>query len=130
MTAFQIKAVLKYGIKSNVSSTTSARLRAEADVAALLARQRLLKEKHALEEQEEQIRKRKEQLQLEAEIAASVAKVNVLRKSGSNAMSAASKKLDGMESYFEKGLNIHAEPFLPHKDGKDGGGPPENQQRI
>ncbi len=117
----------KYSTKSNVSTTSSARLRAEAEVAALLARQRLLKEKHALEEQEEQIRKRKEQLQLEAEIAASVAKVNVLRMSGSNVMSAASQKLDGMESYFEKGLNIHAEPFLPHRDVKDGGRPTESE---
>lgn len=38
-------------------------------------------------------------------------------------MNAASKKLDVMESYFEKGPNIHADPFLP--DGKDGGEPPE-----
>jgi len=52
-------------------------------VAALLARQRLLKDKHALEEQEERIRKRKEQLQLEADIAASMVKMAVLGASGS-----------------------------------------------
>lgn len=75
------KGSVKHGTRSNVSSTASARLRAEAEMAALLARQRLFKEKHALEEQ---IRKRKEQLQLEAEIAASMAKVNVLRTAGSS----------------------------------------------
>ena len=104
----------KYGTKSNVSSTSSAHLRAEADVAALLARLRLLKEKHALEEQEEQIRKRKEQLQLEAEIAASVAKVNVLRRSGSNVMNAASKKLDVMEYYFINFHSIFMQSLLYH----------------
>lgn len=74
----------KYGTRSKMTFTASARLRAEAEMAALLARQKLLKEKHALEEQEEQIRKRKEQLQLEGDIAASMAKVNVLRASGSS----------------------------------------------
>ncbi len=112
---------MKHGTKSNVSSSSSACLRAGAEMAALLAQQRLLKEKHALEEQEEQIRKRKEQLQLEAEITASVAKVNVFRNSESSVMIASSRKLDGVESYFEKRLNIHAESFAPYKDGKDGG---------
>lgn len=101
---------LKYSTKSNVSSTASARLRAEAEVAALRARQKLLKEK-------QQIRKQKEQLQCEAEIAASMAKANVLRTFGSSVRSASSRKLDGMESYFEKRLNILAEPFVPGKDG-------------
>lgn len=71
-------------------------------MAALLARQMLLEEKHALEEQEEKLRKRKEQLQLEADIATSVAKVNVLRASGSGVRSAASRRSNSMESYFEK----------------------------
>lgn len=48
--------------RTNVSSTAPAHLRAETEMAASLARQKLLKEKHALEEQEEQIRKQKEQL--------------------------------------------------------------------
>lgn len=46
------------GSKSCVSSTSSARIKAEADMAALLARQSLLKDKHALEEQEELLRKK------------------------------------------------------------------------
>lgn len=49
----------KSGSKSNVSTTSSARVKAEAKMAALIARQKLLKEKHALEEQEEQLRKKK-----------------------------------------------------------------------
>lgn len=80
------------------------------------------RKKHALEEQEEQLRKLKEHLQLEAEIAASMAKVNALRSAGLSRMSAASKKVDGMESYFEKGLNAHAETFLPHRNKRDGRG--------
>lgn len=46
----------KQGSKSNVSTTSSARLKAEAEIAALLARQSLLKDKHSLEEQEEKLR--------------------------------------------------------------------------
>ncbi|KAI9532752.1 hypothetical protein NQZ68_029318 [Dissostichus eleginoides] len=58
-------------------------------MAALLARQMLLKDKHALDEQEEELRKKKEplrkkreQLEMEVEIAISRAKMNVLRRSG------------------------------------------------
>lgn len=109
------------GSRSKVSSTASACLRAEAEMAALLARQRWLKEKHALEEQEEQIRKQKEQLQLEAEIAASMAKVNVLKTSGSSVHRRVSRKKDGMDSYFKGGFNVHAETFVPNKDGQNGG---------
>ena len=108
--------------KSHVSTTSSARLRAEADVAALLARQKMLKERHALEEQEEQLRKCKEQLQLEEDIAASMAKVNVLR-TASSSVSAASRGMDGMDSYLKKSrnlatFNIDADTFVPysHKD--------------
>lgn len=46
---------------------------------ALIAHQTLFKDKHALEEQEEQLRKRKEQLELDMGIAASMAKVKVLQ---------------------------------------------------
>lgn len=51
---------VKNSIRSNVSSTVSARLRADADMAALPVRQKLLNEKHALEQQEDEIRKQKE----------------------------------------------------------------------
>lgn len=52
------KARSSTGSKSSVSSTSSARIKAEADMEALIACQRLLKNKHALEEQEEQLRKK------------------------------------------------------------------------
>lgn len=98
------------------SSTASERIKAEAEMAALRARQSLLQQKHALDEEEARIKKRKEQLLLDADIAASAAKLNVLRTSGS-VRSAGSRKLDGMETYFEKGLNTNAETFVPHKYG-------------
>ncbi|MEQ2242629.1 hypothetical protein ILYODFUR_037877, partial [Ilyodon furcidens] len=101
---------------SKVSSTSSVRLRLEAEMAALLTRQNMLKEKHAIEEQEEQLRKRKEQLQLQAEIAAIAAKVNVL-KTGSAVQSSASWKSNGMESYFKTKGNtvetLNANTFVP-----------------
>lgn len=84
---------VKDSMKSNVSSIASARFRAEGDMAALLAQQNMLNRKHALEEQEEQIRKQKERLQLKAEIATSMAKINLLRTSGSSVGRASSKKL-------------------------------------
>lgn len=75
------------GNKSTVSSTLSAHIQTEADVAAPIARRKLLKDKHALEEQEEQFRKRKAQRNLEMEIAASGAKINVLRASDTSRVS-------------------------------------------
>ncbi|KAL7880985.1 hypothetical protein SRHO_G00032390 [Serrasalmus rhombeus] len=87
-------------------------------MAALLARQHMLKEKHAIEEQEEQLRRKKEQLQLEADIAATAAKVNMLRI-GSTVRSTTSRKSNGMESYFKtkdktfEVLNADAETFVP-----------------
>lgn len=88
---------------SKASSTSSARIKAEADVAALVVRQKMLKDKHALEEQEELIRKKKEQLLLEADIAATMAKVHVLGASrGSSVQSYPAKMSDGMMSYFER----------------------------
>lgn len=63
------------GGKSTASTSSSVRLKTEDDVAALMARQKLLKDKHELEEAEERPRKRKEQLQLDEEIAAHTAKL-------------------------------------------------------
>ncbi len=45
--------------RSTTSSTSSARIKAEADVAALLVRQNLMKEKHSIEENEQNIRKQR-----------------------------------------------------------------------
>lgn len=82
-----------------------------------MARQVLLKDKNALEEQEEQLGKRKEQLDLQMEIAASVAKVNILKTFEGSRVSRT--KCDGMNSYLEREqrksvmLNIAAEAFVP-----------------
>lgn len=60
-------------IKSS-QTTASAGIKAEAERAALIAPTAVLIEKHALEAQEEQLRKRMELLEIEAKIFASVAK--------------------------------------------------------
>ena len=129
------------------STTSSARVLAEAEMAALLARQKLLAEKHALEEEEElhrkameeqqaqhrkameereaQLRKKREKLNLEMEIAASAAKLNVLKVSSISRMSvAAASEADGMNSYIEKKkqnvphtLDADAETFVPASVG-------------
>lgn len=108
------------GRRSSHSTASSACIKAEADMAALITRQHLLKDKHDLEEQEEQLRKRKEQLKLQVEIAATRAKVNVLRGSPNQSVIS-----DGMESYFERGkyerkaLNAEAGLFLPQSIQQD-----------
>lgn len=77
------------GSKSSSGSSTasSARVKAEADRAAHVARAACLKDMHALEEQEQQLRRKREQLDLEAELATSTAKLAVFeafeRKSSS-----------------------------------------------
>lgn len=86
--------------RSSGSSASSARLQAEAERAALVARAAALKEKHALEEQAELLRKKKERLDLETEMAATTAKIAVLTCAGHQASS--DSKANGMESYFEK----------------------------
>lgn len=108
------------GGKSSVSTTSSARIKAEADLAALMARQNLLQDKHALEEQEEQIRKRKERLKLDEEIAAHMAKVSVLRAASmSGAKSTATERSNARNSYLNKTqgkptkFNAGAASFIP-----------------
>ncbi len=108
------------GVREGVSPSSSAHIKAEADMAALIVPQKLLKEKHALEEQEEQLRKRKDHLDLETEIATSVAKVNVLRAcEGPRVSSSLCGKSDGMNSYLEREqrkvqtLNADAETIVP-----------------
>lgn len=84
--------------RSSTSSTTSsARIQAEADKAALLARMAALKEKHSLEEQEQQIRRQKERQELETMLAESAAKLAVLQASDSH-----SKVSNAMNSYLER----------------------------
>ena len=85
---------------SKVSTTSSARIRAEAERAALIARAAVLKERHALEELEQQLRRRREQLDMETDLAASSAKLAVLQASDVKSCSRA--PTDGMNSYLEK----------------------------
>ena len=109
---------------SRTSSTSSARIEAKADRAALIERVAALKKKHSIEDQEEQLRKEKEQLELETELAATNAKLHVLENMSSRG---GSKCSDGMDSYFEKNncqksskLNPHAYTFVPDEmDKKD-----------
>ena len=114
------------GRKSAASSISSARLKAEADLAALKIRQKLLKDKHELEEEEERLRKRKEQLQLDEEIATHMAKLNVFRsQSILSGKTSITKQSDGMNSYLEKRqgkiqtLSAKASPFIPQMSQKE-----------
>ncbi len=63
------------------STTSSARIKAETDRAVPLARVAALKEKRALEVQEQKLKRRREQLELEAKLAASTAKLAVFQAS-------------------------------------------------
>lgn len=62
------------------SSSSSARRKEQAERAFLIAKAEKLKEKQALEMEELQLKARKEQLEIETQIAASTAKINVLKE--------------------------------------------------
>lgn len=105
---------------SRISTTSSTRIKAEADKAALVARVAALKVRHALEEQEQQIRRKREQLDLEAELAASTAKLAVLEAFERKSVSQGSASV--MNSHLEKegtkrksgnGLNPMATEYNP-----------------
>ncbi|GAA6101416.1 uncharacterized protein LOC120493481, partial [Tachysurus ichikawai] len=66
---------MSHGSRSSRSSVSSTRLKAEAEYAALLATQQMLHRKHTLEEQEEQLRKTREELKLETKLAESMARI-------------------------------------------------------
>ena len=65
--------------RSSRSSSSSLRLNAEAERAALVAKAARLQEKHAIEEQEQLFRKRREALELTTEIEAADAKISFLQ---------------------------------------------------
>lgn len=96
-------------------------------MAALIVQQKLLDNKHILEEHEEQLRREKEQLELEGNTAATMAKMKVLSAAKvSSVQSNLSKVSDGMESYFERGqqqkktVDAETYTFVPqiHKHGQ------------
>lgn len=100
--------------QSQCSSTSSARLKAEAELAALATRQKLLQERHALEEEGEQLCRKKEKLRLDTEIAEKMAKLEVLKAQSTTSGKRTSKVSDGMNSYLKRGqsqqpLNVNAD---------------------
>ncbi len=93
-----------YSSRSSHSSHLSALIEAEAEQAALKARYAALKEKHALEEKEqklnlqkEQIRKQKETLEIESELAATTARINILKEVENPVI-----PVDAMNEYIDK----------------------------
>lgn len=103
---------------SSLASRSSACLKMEANLAILAVKQKALKEKHALDEEELKLRKRREQLLLENEIAEEMAKLSVIKSKGSVGSKSRSKVSDGMNSYCEKTrskqqLNVNATEFVP-----------------
>ncbi|KAL1267091.1 hypothetical protein QQF64_002766 [Cirrhinus molitorella] len=103
---------------SKISTTSSARIKAEADRAALVACVSALKHRHALEEQEQQLRRKREQLDLEVELAASTAKLAVLeafeRKSSSHgSVSVMNSHLEEERKKSGNGSNYMAKKYKP-----------------
>ena len=107
--------------QSQCSSASSARLKAEAELAALSTRHKLLKEKYALEGEEQRLRKKREELKLNTEIAEKMAELQILKiKSTSTSGKRTSKVSNGMKSYLEKAqskqlLNVNADEFVPQQ---------------
>lgn len=103
---------------SAASSASYARIQAEAEraaiaerVAALNIKHKLVEQQEQLKPQQEQLKRRQEQLELETELAAANAKINVLEAIQSKNISKVSDGSDGMNSYFRKGAaqNPHGE---------------------
>lgn len=86
--------------RARSSSVASAHRRALAEKAALLAHKKALNAKHALEQQKLILDSKIENAELEAEIAASDAKINVLASFDTQS-GIASQYEDGMNSYLE-----------------------------
>jgi len=95
---------------SRISFTPSARVEAKADRAALMERVAALGRKHLIEDQEERLRKEKEQLELETELAVTNAKLHVLKI---NSSQGGSKRSDGMYSYFKRNTSQKAIQLSP-----------------
>ncbi|XP_071058619.1 uncharacterized protein [Pseudochaenichthys georgianus] len=90
-------------------------------------KEELRKQREELRKQKEELRKQREELEMEVEIAASRAKMNVLRRSGrSRAASNSSVSPNGMHSYLERGrkeatLSAGAKTFVPDTNRPTGG---------
>ncbi len=66
-----------HGSHSSRSSVASARLKIKAEMAALQTHQKMLQRKHVLQKEEEDLRRRKEQMELDTKIAVSMVKMKV-----------------------------------------------------
>lgn len=82
---------------------------AEAEKASVIARATALKEKHALELQQEKQRHRQEQLDIDAEIAAATGKISVLNNSNNQSPKTCT---DDMNAYYEKGTVMSCKKLL------------------
>lgn len=102
--------------RSSRPSTASTHIQAEAERAALEAHAAVLEEKHALEEQMEEQRRKKERLELHTEMTASAAKLAVLTAASPKAPS--NVPSNGMESYFEGGGKVKETSTAYKPDGK------------
>ncbi|XP_075883546.1 uncharacterized protein LOC142888922 [Nelusetta ayraudi] len=93
------------------SSGTSSHIRIRAERAAIMERVAALDKKHELEAQQELLKRRQEQLELETELAAANAKISVLESMQARDSSKKSLQSDGMSSYDRKGAaqNPHEE---------------------
>lgn len=94
------KASSTFSRSSQVSNTSSARLKLEAEREELLACAAFLKKKQDIEMEEARLKARKEQLELEAKIAASGAKIKVYADYEDGQ--------DGMNQYYESGCKYSA----------------------
>lgn len=94
---------------SHCSTASSARIQAEAERAALLEESRILKEKHAIEEQEQQLKRKKEQLEIDAKLAATAARIAVL-EAFENGFKVSAKTMD---KKVAADLNPNAKEFKP-----------------
>ena len=110
---------------SRLSTTSSACIKAEVEMAALIVQQQMLKDKHAIEAQEEQLkrkeeqlRRKKEQLELDGNLAATMAKMKILRASSrSGVRSHRSRASDGMNSYMVKKQHENRTQMIATADG-------------
>lgn len=105
-----------HGSHSSRSSIASARLKIEAETAALQAHQKMLQRKHALQKEEEDLRRRKEQMELDTKIAVSMAKMKVysdVRSEISEITNPPQTNAPQIMNTRAKSLNPNVESFLP-----------------
>ncbi len=96
--------------RSTASTTSSARISAEAERAALLVKHAALKKEQAIERQEAELKAKREEFELEVALAASDAKIKVIKQYESCRSSAVSHKEVDLES---GSITPHEDVFQP-----------------